>query len=159
MASLGPLEGKLVVLLGGSGFVGNHVAQALLERGARLRIASRNPQRAYNLRPLANLGQIQFTRCNVASRKSVEAAMQGADAAVYLVGAFSGDLATLQAEGAGWAAERRRQASKSPTGSATASARASSRRNSGWSRSTSSARPAEAVSRSAKHSSGLRPKV
>ena len=105
MASLGPLEGKLVVLLGGSGFVGNHVAQALLERGARLRIASRNPQRAYNLRPLANLGQIQFTRCNVASRKSVEAAMQGADAAVYLVGAFSGDLATLQAEGAGWAAE------------------------------------------------------
>ena len=94
-----------MVLLGGSGFVGNHVAQALLERGARLRIASRNPQRAYNLRPLANLGQIQFTRCNVASRKSVEAAMQGADAAVYLVGAFSGDLATLQAEGAGWAAE------------------------------------------------------
>ena len=94
-----------MVLLGGSGFVGNHVAQALLERGARLRIASRNPQRAHHLKPLANLGQIQFVRCNVASRKSVEAAMQGADAAVYLVGAFSGDLATLQGEAAGWAAE------------------------------------------------------
>jgi len=94
-----------VVLLGGSGFVGNHVAQALLERGARLRVASRNPQRAHNLRPLANLGQIQFVRCNVASRGSVEAAMRGADAAAYLVGAFSGDLAALQAEGAGWAAE------------------------------------------------------
>jgi uncharacterized protein YbjT (DUF2867 family) len=105
MASLGSLEGKLVVLLGGSGFVGNHVAQALLERGARLRIASRNPQRAHHLKPLANLGQIQFVRCNVASRKSVAAAMQGADAAAYLVGAFSGDLATLQAEAAGWAAE------------------------------------------------------
>lgn len=105
MASLGSLEGKLVVLLGGSGFVGNYVAQALLERGARLRIASRNPQRAHHLRPLANLGQIQFTRCNVASRKSVEAVMQGADAAAYLVGAFSGDLATLQGEAAGWAAE------------------------------------------------------
>ena len=105
MASLGPLEGKLVVLLGGSGFAGGHVAQALLERGARLRIASRHPQRAFYLKPLANLGQIQFVRCNVASRKSVEAAMQGADAAVYLVGAFSGDLAALQAGGAGWAAE------------------------------------------------------
>ena len=105
MTALGPLEGKLVVLLGGSGFVGNHVAQALLERGARLRVASRNPQRAHHLKPLANLGQIQFVRCNVASRKSVEAAMQGADAAAYLVGAFSGDLATMQAEAAGWAAE------------------------------------------------------
>lgn len=93
-----------MVLLGGSGFVGNHVAQALLERGARLRIASRSPKRAHHLRPLANLGQIQFVRCNVASRKSVEAVMQGADAAAYLVGAFSGDLETLQAEAAGWAA-------------------------------------------------------
>lgn len=105
MASIEPLEGKLVVLLGGSGFVGNHVAQELLERGARLRIASRHPERAHHLRPLANLGQIQFTRCNVGSRKSIDAAMQGADAAAYLVGAFSGDLETLQAEGAGWAAE------------------------------------------------------
>jgi uncharacterized protein YbjT (DUF2867 family) len=105
MASTNPLDGKLVVLLGGSGFVGNHVAQALLERGARLRIASRNPQRAHHLKPLANLGQIQFVRCNVASRKSVEAAMQGADAAAYLVGAFSGDLATIQGKAAGWAAE------------------------------------------------------
>jgi NADH dehydrogenase len=31
--------------------------------------------------------------------------MQGADAAVYLVGSFKGDLAALQARGAGWAAE------------------------------------------------------
>jgi uncharacterized protein YbjT (DUF2867 family) len=104
MTAIRPLEGKLVVLLGGSGFVGNHVAQALLERGARLRIASRNPQRAHHLKPLANLGQIQFVRCNVANRKSVEAVIQGADAAAYLVGAFAGDLATLQAEAAGWAA-------------------------------------------------------
>jgi len=94
-----------VVLFGGSGFVGNHVAQALLERGARLRIASRNPQRAFHLKALANLGQIQFVRCNVARRESVEAVMRGADAAAYLVGAFSGDLETLQAKAAGWAAE------------------------------------------------------
>jgi len=35
------LNGKLVAMTGGSGFFGRHVAQALLERGARLRIASR----------------------------------------------------------------------------------------------------------------------
>jgi uncharacterized protein YbjT (DUF2867 family) len=105
MATYGPLEGKLVVLIGGSGFVGAHVAQALLDRGARLRIASRHPEKAWHLKPLANLGQIQFARCDVLDRKSVAAAMHGAEAAVYLVGAFSGDLEALQARGAGWAAE------------------------------------------------------
>ena len=105
MATYGPLENKLVMLIGGGGFVGTHVAQALLERGARLRICDRHPEKAFRLRPLANLGQIQFARCNVAVRKSVEAVMRGADAAAYLVGAFSGDLEALQARGAGWAAE------------------------------------------------------
>lgn len=105
MASYGPLEDKLVVLIGGGGFVGSHVAEELLGRGARLRIASRHPEKAYRLRPLANLGQIQFARCDVRNRRSVEAAMQGADAAVYLVGSFSGDLVALQAEGAHYAAE------------------------------------------------------
>ena len=105
MANYGPLEDKLVVLIGGSGFVGTHVAEELLRRGARLRVADRNPEKAWHLRPLAQLGQLQFARCNVGNRRSVEAAMQGADAAVYLVGSFKGDLAALQARGAGWAAE------------------------------------------------------
>jgi NADH dehydrogenase len=105
MAKHGPLEDRLVVLIGGSGFLGTHVAQALLERGARLRIASRNPERAFRLKTLANLGQIQFVRCNVTNPASVAAAMQGADAAAYLVGAFKGDLQALQADGAGLAAK------------------------------------------------------
>ena len=105
MATYGPLEDKLVVLIGGGGFVGTHLAQALLERGARLRIADHHPEKAYYLRPLANLGQIQFTRCNVKDPASVELAMRGADAAAYLVGAFAGDLETLQARAAGWAAQ------------------------------------------------------
>lgn len=105
MASYGPLEDKLVVLIGGGGFVGTHVAEALLGRGARLRIADRHPEKAWNLRPLAQLGQLQFARCNVSDKRSIDAAMQGADAAVYLVGSFSGDLRALNARGAGWAAE------------------------------------------------------
>lgn len=110
MASKDALDGRLVVLLGGSGFFGTHVAQHLLERGARLRVASRHPEKAFRMRPLANLGQIQFARCDVAKPESVRACVQGADAVVYLVGAFDGDLDTLHADGAGLAASAAKEA-------------------------------------------------
>jgi len=76
----------------------------LLRRGARLRIAERHPENAFTLRPLAELGHIQFARCNVKNPHSVEAAMQGADAAVYLVGTWGSDQLALHADGAGVAA-------------------------------------------------------
>ena len=98
---LSSLRGKLVVLTGGSGFFGAHVAQELLARGARLRIVARHPEKAFRLRPLANLGQIQFVRGDVTRSASLAAAFADVDAAVNLVGAFAGDLDALQGEGAG----------------------------------------------------------
>ena len=105
MARNNPLDGKLVVLFGGGGFVGTHVAQALLARGARLRIAGRSAGDAWSLKPLANLGQMQFAPCDVRHRGSVAAALAGADAAVNLVGSFHGDLMALMGAGAGNIAE------------------------------------------------------
>jgi uncharacterized protein YbjT (DUF2867 family) len=95
------LGGKLIVLIGGSGFFGKHLAQELLSRGARLRIVSRNPERAYALKPLGNLGQVQFARCDVTEPNSVVAALAGADAVVNLVGAFKGNLDAVQGRGVG----------------------------------------------------------
>lgn len=92
MARNHPLNGKLVAVIGGSGFLGDHLAQALLARGARVRIASRSPQKAWKLKPLAQLGQLQFTRCDATRPESVAAAVAGADAVVNLVGTFAGDL-------------------------------------------------------------------
>lgn len=94
------LDGKLVAMTGGSGFFGRHVAQALLDRGARLRIASRYPQKAFSLRPLANLGQIEFARCDIRDPASAAAAVRGADAVVNLVASFEGDLMKLICGGA-----------------------------------------------------------
>lgn len=110
MAGEKSLDGKLVVLLGGSGFIGRHVAQELLARGARLRIASRHPERAFSLKPLGNLGQVQFARCDVTSDAQLASAMTGAAGVVNLVGAFAGDLNRLQGEGAGRIAAAAREA-------------------------------------------------
>lgn len=104
------LDGKLVVLVGGSGFVGSRIAQELLERGARVRIAGRDRVHAFKLKPLANLGQVQFAPCDVRKPASIAAAMQGADAAVYLVGTFSGEVEALQRDGAGLAAQAAKDA-------------------------------------------------
>ncbi|MCH2487450.1 MAG: complex I NDUFA9 subunit family protein [Erythrobacter sp.] len=105
MAKSSALNGRLVTLMGGSGFIGNYVAQALLDRGARLRIASRHPERAFKLKPLAKLGQLQFARCDATDRRQVERVIDGADAVVNLVGSFEGNLKQLMGVSAGWMAE------------------------------------------------------
>ncbi len=101
MTTSSALSGQLVTLFGGSGFIGNHVAQKLLERGARLRIASRNPEKAHSLKPLANLGQLQFVPCNLTHEASVAAALAGASHVVNLVGVFAGDLIQIMGEAPG----------------------------------------------------------
>lgn len=104
------LAGKLVTLIGGSGFLGTYVAQKLLAKGARLRVASRNPDKSWHLKPLANLGQLQFARVDVRHPASVSAVVSGADAVVNLVGAFGGDLDAVQGSGAGRVAALARKA-------------------------------------------------
>ncbi|MEL7188830.1 MAG: complex I NDUFA9 subunit family protein [Pseudomonadota bacterium] len=105
MTTTSPLNEKLITVFGGSGYIGQYVAQSLLTRGARLRVVSRNPEKAFGLKPLANLGQLQFGRCDITDEKSVRAAIQGADCVVNLVGAFSGNLTELMGEAPGRMAE------------------------------------------------------
>ncbi len=107
------LSGKVITVLGGSGFFGKHLAQELLSRGARLRIASRHPERAFQLKTLGNLGQVTFARCNVTRPETLAPALAGSDAVINLVGAFSGNLDDLQGEGAGRIASAARDAGAS----------------------------------------------
>ncbi|WP_232494963.1 complex I NDUFA9 subunit family protein [Novosphingobium kaempferiae] len=105
-----PISGKIVTILGGSGFVGRHLAQELLARGARLRIASRHPKKAFVIKPLGNLGQVQFAGVDVTKSDSLAAVLAGSDAVVNLVGAFSGNLDALQGKGVGEVAAAARAA-------------------------------------------------
>ncbi|MDB5711569.1 MAG: complex subunit family protein, partial [Sphingomonas bacterium] len=52
------MKDRLVILIGGGGFLGRYVAQELLKAGARVRIAQRDPREALFLKPLGGLGQI-----------------------------------------------------------------------------------------------------
>ncbi|MEM7780733.1 MAG: complex I NDUFA9 subunit family protein [Pseudomonadota bacterium] len=96
-----PLSGELVTVFGGGGFIGNYVAQALLARGARVRIASRNPEKGWPLKPLANLGQLQFAHCDITREDSLTASLHEAAYVVNLVGDFAGDLTNLMGEAPG----------------------------------------------------------
>lgn len=95
------LSGKIVTVVGGSGFVGRHLAQELLSRGARLRIASRNPEKAYTVKPLGGLGYVQFARVDVTNPGTLERVLAGSGAVINLTGAFGGDLDAIQGKGAG----------------------------------------------------------
>jgi uncharacterized protein YbjT (DUF2867 family) len=91
---------RLITMFGGGGFVGRYAAQALFKAGARVRIAEREPRRAFFLKPLCGLGQIQFVRAEIGDRGSVAAAVHGADAVVNLVGVLKGDFEAIHVEGA-----------------------------------------------------------
>lgn len=94
------MNDKLVTLIGGGGFLGRYMAQALLAKGARVRIAERDPRRALYLKPLGGLGQTQFVAADVARPETVMRAVQGSDAVVNLVGSFTGDLNRIHVAGA-----------------------------------------------------------
>lgn len=94
------LDGQLITVLGGGGFLGRYVVQRLLSRGARVRIAEREPRKAVFLKPLGGLGQTQFVAADVRDAASVARAVQGSDAVINLVGSFD-DMKAVQADGAG----------------------------------------------------------
>ncbi len=92
---------RLVTLFGGGGFIGRYVAQALFRAGARLRIAEREPRRAFSLRPLGGLGQIQFLRADISRPDEVAAAVRDAEAVINLVGILKGNFQAVHVDGAG----------------------------------------------------------
>ena len=95
------MKNKLVTLIGGGGFLGRYVAQALMRAGARVRIAQRDPRPPYFLRTQGGLGQTQFAGVDAARPDTILRAVQGSDAVVNLVGTFAtGSMQALHVDGA-----------------------------------------------------------
>lgn len=94
-----PLEGQIITIFGGGGFVGRAAAEALLLAGARVRIAQRHPERAHGVRALGNLGQVQLVGADVRNTDQVLRAAWGSHFIINLAGNFA-DMARVMGDGA-----------------------------------------------------------
>ncbi len=96
--------GDIITVFGGSGFVGRHAVNALLQAGKRVRIAVRRPHLALDSAALGRTGQVHIVQANVRFPDSVARAVDGASGVVNLVGvlAESGKqtFKAVQADGA-----------------------------------------------------------
>lgn len=86
MAEIPYISDRLVTVFGGSGFAGRHIVRALARAGWRVRVAVRRPDRAWFLRPLGSVGQIEPVQANLRYPDSVRAVVMGADAVVNVAG-------------------------------------------------------------------------
>ena len=77
---------NLVTVFGGSGFVGGQTVRQLARAGWRIRVAVRNPNLAYAMRLHGDVGQIDVVQANLRNEASLHRALEGAVAAVNLVG-------------------------------------------------------------------------
>lgn len=94
------LSGKLITLVGGTGFVGSRLAPALARVGATVRLASRHPPAGQ---------EFEHAVCDLGSGAGLDAALEGADAVYF--------LAHSMAEGPGFG-EREQVAAKNFAGAA-----------------------------------------
>lgn len=83
---IGAMTNELIVVFGGSGFLGRHVVKQLARKGFRVRVPMRRPHLGQDLRVLGDVGQIHLMQANVRYPDSLAAALEGADGVVNLVG-------------------------------------------------------------------------
>jgi len=77
---------RIITVFGASGFVGRHLVRRLAKDGWTIRAACRDVEKAHFLRTMGDVGQVTPWGCDIADANSVRVALDGAEAAVNLVG-------------------------------------------------------------------------
>ena len=83
------MNNEVVTIFGGSGFVGRQLVRSLASKGALVKIAVRNPNRAKFLQPLGDVGQITFVKANILNQDLINRIIEESDHVINLVGTFS----------------------------------------------------------------------
>lgn len=80
------IKNLIITVFGGTGFVGAYVVKELAKTGAVIRVVSRNPDRALELKTAGSPGQIGLMQGNIRNHESVKKAVEGSDVVINLVG-------------------------------------------------------------------------
>ncbi|MFV1922656.1 MAG: complex I NDUFA9 subunit family protein [Methylotenera sp.] len=72
-----------VVVIGGAGFVGSSIVAELNDKGYKVKVLTRNRERAKHLILLPN---VEVEACDIADNTSLKAAVSGCDAVINLIG-------------------------------------------------------------------------
>src|SRR3990170_4098985 len=79
---------NVVVIFGGTGFLGRRLVHRLAAAGTLVRVAVRHPNEGRSSLRAADLDQVTFFRADVRDHASVAAAIEGADAVINAVSAY-----------------------------------------------------------------------
>jgi NADH dehydrogenase len=78
---------KIATVFGGTGFIGSQVVRELAKAGYAVKVATRLPERAYDLKPCGTVGQVVPIACDY-SPDSISSAVRGSCVVVNLIGAL-----------------------------------------------------------------------
>lgn len=101
---------QLVTIFGGGGFIGRYVCEYLMKSGVRIRVAQRDPRKAYIIQPLGQVGQFGFAKADLTNATSVREAVKSATAVINLCGVFGRAMRPVHVDGARTVAEAAREA-------------------------------------------------
>ena len=80
------LNGKRVVIFGGSGFIGNHLVNKLCQQSCQIKIISRNPDTKKNCFFSSEPGQVSVSKIDEYNEENIKKNLIGADIVINLIG-------------------------------------------------------------------------
>lgn len=80
------LDGKVVTIFGGDGFIGSYITKKLAKYGAVIKIVSRSNNKGTHLKTSGYVGQINFIKANIRSDLALKEAIEGSDIVINAVG-------------------------------------------------------------------------
>jgi nucleoside-diphosphate-sugar epimerase len=83
--------GRSTLVTGGASFIGSHLVEALLERGARVRVVDDlSSGRLENIRPYVDAGDVEFINGNLLDQETARRSVEGTNVVFHLAGDHGG---------------------------------------------------------------------